>query len=111
MLIRYAAITHIGRVRKNNEDAYLVSALDGEEPLVNSLRTSTKTCHAGLLVAVADGMGGAAAGEIASREGLASVAVNLFGRWGRFPATEHTEAHHWGALKDAAEEASLAVLL
>ena len=37
MLIDYAAITHLGRVRKNNEDAYLVSALDGEEPVVNGL--------------------------------------------------------------------------
>ena len=53
MLIDYYAITHQGRVRKNNEDAYLVSALDGEEPLVNGLRPLAKTCQAGILAAVA----------------------------------------------------------
>ncbi len=110
MLIDYAAITHQGKVRKNNEDAYLVSALDGEEPLVNGLRRQPKPCPKGLLAAVADGMGGAAAGEIASREGLASIAVYLFGHWGRFPADHASEALLFEALLGAAEEASQAVL-
>jgi protein phosphatase len=110
MLIDYAAITHLGRVRKNNEDAYLVSALDGEEPLVNGLRPLNGPCRAGILAAVADGMGGAASGEIASREGLASVAVNLFGHWGRYAAAQAVEVNLLRALKHAAEEASSAVL-
>jgi protein phosphatase len=110
MLIDYAAITHQGRVRKNNEDAYLVSSLDGEEPHVNSLSRTPKVCQVGLLAAVADGMGGAAAGEIASREGLAAIAVCLFGHWGRFPATTATEEGLFRALLGAAEEASAAVL-
>lgn len=110
MLINFAAITHPGRVRKNNEDAYLVSGLDGEEPLVNRLRTPGRLCEAGLLVAVADGMGGAAAGEIASREGLAAMAVNLFSRWGRFSRQDHAEPVLWRALDAAAHEASAAVL-
>ena len=110
MLIDYAAITHLGRVRKNNEDAYLVSALDGEEPVVNGLRPLPQTCRAGILAAVADGIGGAASGEIASREGLASVAVNLFGHWGRHPAEKACELDLLKALGHAAEEASCAVL-
>ena len=110
MLIDYAAITHQGRVRKNNEDAYLVSAMDGEEPLVNQLRRSPKVCQMGLLLAVADGMGGAAAGEIASREGLASIAVYMFGHWGRFPSTRVTERDLYRALTGAAECASNSVL-
>jgi protein phosphatase len=110
MLIDYAAITHQGRVRKNNEDAYLVSAMDGEEPLVNQLRRTQKVCHMGLLAAVADGMGGAAAGEIASREGLTSLAVYMFGHWGRHPSAQATEADLYHALKDAAGCASSAVL-
>ncbi|WP_243335300.1 PP2C family protein-serine/threonine phosphatase [Mesoterricola sediminis] len=110
MLIDYAAITHVGRVRKNNEDAYLVSALDGDEPLVNGLAPMPSTCRAGILAAVADGMGGAAAGEIASREGLASVAVNLFSHWGRIPAEEATEPGLVQALRHSVEEASSAVL-
>jgi protein phosphatase len=67
-------------------------------------------CLAGILAAVADGMGGAASGEIASREGLASVAVNLFGHWGRFQGDSVTELGLVRALKHAAEEASSAVL-
>lgn len=110
MLIDYAAITHQGKVRKNNEDAYLVSAMDGEEPTVNGLSRTPKVCQVGLLAAVADGMGGAAAGEVASREGLASIAVYLFGHWGRFPATDATEDGLLRSLRGAAEEASAAVL-
>ncbi|MDP2875102.1 MAG: protein phosphatase 2C domain-containing protein [Holophaga sp.] len=110
MLIDYAAITHQGKVRKNNEDAYLVSAMDGEEPRVNGLNRAPKVCPAGLLAAVADGMGGAAAGEVASREGLACIAVYLFGHWGRFPAADATEDSLFRAILGAAEEASDAVL-
>lgn len=110
MLIDYAAITHQGRVRKNNEDAYLVSSMDGEEPLVNQLHGIRKPCQRGLLVAVADGMGGAAAGEIASREGLTSLAVYMFGHWGRFPSAKTTEKELYGALQGAAECANNSVL-
>lgn len=110
MLIDYAAITHQGRVRKNNEDAYLVSAMDGEEPLVNQLHRIHAPCQRGLLVAVADGMGGAAAGEIASREGLTSLAVYMFGHWGRFPSAKATEKELYGALRGAAEFANNSVL-
>jgi len=109
MLIDYYALTHQGRVRQNNEDAYLVSALDGEEPLVNGLRLHSPIRQNGILAAVADGMGGAASGEIASREGLASLAVNLFGHWGRYPAAKAVEADLLRALKHAVEAASGAV--
>ena len=83
MLLQYAAITHPGKVRKNNEDAYLLSALDGEEPFISELAQSLMVGDHGLLVAVADGMGGAAAGEVASRESLAAVSLFLFRHWGR----------------------------
>jgi len=110
MLIDYAAITHPGKVRKNNEDAYLLSALDGDEPIINEPARSLKVGESGLLVAVADGMGGAAAGEVASREGLAAVSLFLFGHWGRLPAVKDREGALLGALETAVEEASDAVL-
>lgn len=110
MLIDYAAITHAGRVRKNNEDAYLVSGVDGEEPQVNGSGKTPKFCKSGLLAAVADGMGGAAAGEIASREGVAAVAIHMFGHWGVLPPEEATEITLVKALHDAATQASEAVL-
>lgn len=110
MLIDYYAATHLGRVRKNNEDAYLVSSLDGEEPLVNGMRPLSPVRPSGILAAVADGMGGAASGEIASREGLMSLALNLFGHWGRQPMAKAVEADLLRALRLAAEGASSAVL-
>ncbi|MBK9795815.1 MAG: serine/threonine-protein phosphatase [Holophagaceae bacterium] len=110
MLIDYAAITHPGHVRKNNEDAYLLSALDGEEPIINATARALKVGDAGLLVAVADGMGGAAAGEVASREGLAAVALFLFGHWGRLTPASAVEDELLKALETAVERASDAVL-
>lgn len=110
MLIDYAAITHPGKVRRNNEDAYLLSALDGEEPIINGPAQPLKVGEPGLLVAVADGMGGAAAGEVASREGLAAVALHLFGHWGRLAPGKGREADLLKALESAVERASDAVL-
>lgn len=110
MFIDYAAITHPGKVRKNNEDAYLLSALDGEEPIINGPARPLKVGDPGLLVAVADGMGGAAAGEVASREGLAAVALFLFGHWGRLPSAKARELDLLKALETAVEKASDAVL-
>jgi PPM family protein phosphatase len=110
MLLDYAAITHPGKVRKNNEDAYLLSALDGEEPIINGPAQSLTVGDSGLLVAVADGMGGAAAGEVASREGLAAVALLLFGHWGCLPASRARESDLVRAMETAVERASEAIL-
>ena len=110
MQIDYAAITHPGRVRKNNEDAYLLSALNGDEPILNTPPRPLPVTDAGFLAAVADGMGGAAAGEVASREGLAAVALHLFGHWGRFTEQPRREEDLLEALVIAVEEASSAIL-
>lgn len=110
MLIDYAAITHPGKIRKNNEDAYLLSALDGEEPIINGAARPLRVGAPGLLVAVADGMGGAAAGEVASREGLAALALFLFGHWGQLDPGQGDEADLLRALETAVERSSDAIL-
>jgi PPM family protein phosphatase len=110
MLIDYAAITHPGKVRKNNEDAYLLSALDGDEPILNGPVRPLKVGEPGLLVAVADGMGGAAAGEVASHEGLAAVSLFLFGHWGQLGVGGRQELQLIHALRTAVTQASAAVL-
>lgn len=110
MQIDYAAITHPGRIRKNNEDAYLLSALDGDEPVINEGGRGFEVGHAGFLAAVADGMGGAASGEIASREGLAAMNLHLYLHWGRFAQPDGPERRIIAAMMGASQEASRSVL-
>lgn len=65
--VRWTGLTHPGRFRKNNEDAFLALTIDSRE-----VRYLGKTGQASLdigdlVFAVSDGMGGANAGEFASR--------------------------------------------
>ena len=65
--VYWSGLTHVGRIRKNNEDAFLALVVDGRE-----VRYLGKTGHASLgtsdfVFAVSDGMGGAKSGEFASR--------------------------------------------
>jgi protein phosphatase len=65
--VRWSGLTHVGRVRPNNEDVFLALAVDGHE-----VRYLGKTGRASLgasdfVFAVSDGMGGAKSGEFASR--------------------------------------------
>src|SRR5262249_3423401 len=66
--LRVCARTDVGRVRENNEDAFVVADLDESDapPASTTLRRLT-VGKRGVLLAVSDGMGGARAGEVASR--------------------------------------------
>ena len=66
--LRAAGVTHPGRVRPTNEDAMLVRIPEDE-----GLRSSR-----GALFAIADGVGGQAAGEIASRTAVDRLAMEYF---------------------------------
>jgi protein phosphatase len=65
------ALSHPGRVRPNNEDCYLVARLERVlVPLLTNVPRGdfpTQAAEVGYALVVADGMGGTAAGEVASR--------------------------------------------
>lgn len=79
------AASHIGRVRKGNEDNYLVLDVAGERtwtskqddggPNVDS--NNFPVSDDGVVVAVSDGMGGALAGEVASTMAVETVSQKL----------------------------------
>lgn len=64
--VSVAAITHVGRVRENNEDAFVVADLTGGSLLQEHSHARFDVGQRGVLLAVSDGMGGAHAGEVAS---------------------------------------------
>ncbi|MBL0170637.1 MAG: serine/threonine-protein phosphatase [Gemmatimonadaceae bacterium] len=74
IVARVFALTDVGRSREHNEDAFLVADLESGEPVGFDAAPHGLTANAhGLLFLVADGMGGAASGELASS--MASDAV------------------------------------
>ncbi|MDF2693255.1 MAG: hypothetical protein K0S65_1638 [Labilithrix sp.] len=64
--VSVAALTHVGRVRENNEDAFVVADLTGGALLEQEAHARFDVGERGVLLAVSDGMGGAQAGEVAS---------------------------------------------
>ena len=75
------ALSDVGRTREHNEDAFVVADLAQGTPidLADAVRQPVGDC--GLLFMVADGMGGAAAGELASATAVDVVLRYLREQW------------------------------
>jgi PPM family protein phosphatase len=65
--VKWTGRTDRGRVRTNNEDAFLCLRFDAREVQYLGKYGEASTARADLLFAVCDGLGGARAGEFASR--------------------------------------------
>lgn len=83
--IRWSGLTDVGRFRKNNEDAFLALALDGEGVRRLGKYGDAQLLASDYIFAVSDGMGGANAGEFASQ-----IAVDKITRL--FPQTFRASA-------------------
>ncbi|MEO8946366.1 MAG: PP2C family serine/threonine-protein phosphatase [Gemmatimonadaceae bacterium] len=69
--------TDIGRVRTLNEDSYLVAALGRDAVVMKGATTTLTVPHTPALMVVADGVGGAASGEIASLMATDTMFIEL----------------------------------
>lgn len=65
--LRWSGLTHVGTVRTNNEDAFLALRFDRHEVSYLGKTGEASGAAADFVFAVSDGMGGAKAGEFASR--------------------------------------------
>jgi PPM family protein phosphatase len=78
--VEVAALSHQGKVRENNEDHYLVTRVERSfQTILTNLPPGLipkRFAEVGYAMLVADGMGGQAAGEVASRLAIATL-VNL----------------------------------
>ena len=96
--------TDVGRVRDHNEDSFLVADLTADNAsLQPEVRTHLAGSH-GSLFMVADGLGGAAAGEVASELAILTVQSELRAQWRSAP--ERTPEVFARAIKSAAESAN-----
>lgn len=73
LTLRWTGLTDCGRVRKNNEDAFLCLRFDAREVQYLGKYGEDSTEQADLLFAVCDGLGGARAGEFASRTAVDKI--------------------------------------
>jgi serine/threonine protein phosphatase PrpC len=72
--------TDVGLIREHNEDNFLIADVSGNSRLEDTKETVTISLGPrGALFLVCDGMGGAAAGEVASQMAVESIAETLEG--------------------------------
>src|SRR5499425_406409 len=86
MIVELYAKSDVGRVRRGNEDNFLVLDLSTEQTWTGSdgaippeKLTRFNLGNKGLVLVVSDGMGGALAGDVASRMAVDSVREMLIG--------------------------------
>jgi PPM family protein phosphatase len=67
LTLHWSGLTHRGRFRKNNEDSFLALCFNGHDVTYLGKTGESSLSSQDFVFAVSDGMGGAAAGEFASK--------------------------------------------
>src|SRR6059036_3865695 len=98
------AKTDQGRTRDHNEDRFLVADLTRGEASLQAAVRSHEVGERGSLFIVADGMGGAAAGELASQMATDTIYDQMVRAWG--DEKEATPQRFAYRLKEAVEVAN-----
>lgn len=99
------ALTDRGKTRDHNEDTFLVADLATAEPGRTSRFEEHQVGERGVLYLVADGMGGAAAGELASEMAATEIHRYMVEAWRADP--EVSETRFTRHLRNAVELANL----
>jgi serine/threonine protein phosphatase PrpC len=76
-IVYAVGVTDAGRVRKVNEDAFVIADLSADAAAATSSGPRFNVGSRGILLAVSDGIGGAQAGEVASELALESLREHL----------------------------------
>src|SRR5258708_18402139 len=80
--VRVFAKTDLGKTRDHNEDSFLVADLTRGDASLQPTVREHELGPRGTLLVVADGMGGAAAGEVASEMAPKTIYEQLKKSWG-----------------------------
>ncbi|MEX2180024.1 MAG: Stp1/IreP family PP2C-type Ser/Thr phosphatase [Gemmatimonadaceae bacterium] len=104
VLVNVFGRTDVGRTREHNEDCFVVADLSTNVASLQPSVRSHRVGERGTLFMVADGMGGAAAGEIASQMATDIVLRELHEQW--LPLQEPTGEAFARCLKRAVQSAN-----
>lgn len=102
--VSVAGLTDVGRTRDHNEDTYLVADLSTGETRAETGVHQSPIGPRGALFMVADGMGGAAAGELASALAAQTIHTHLVATWTQ--DTDSSREHFAFRMREAVEEAN-----
>ena len=104
VVVECYALSDVGRTRSHNEDAFAVADLTDGSPVTFHNVDTRPVGQRGVVFMVADGMGGAAAGELASATAVEVVMQYLLEHW--TPGQERDPADFVAQLESATEQAN-----